>query len=147
MMPKKVLDLRKFAGLPNYLVFTDDDGINKPYSSWDVVNNSRALLETNMFRRYDVIFSSSKVRDRFYYAIEKAGCVKAHYSMLTAPCVVHIVDVIEPDKFAACCKYAPLTEVDYLLVIHEVAGTFQVRSGLGSEMYGYLSEDLTYVRR
>ena len=147
MMPKKVLDLRKFAGLPNYLVFSDEDKILKPYSTWDIVNNSRDIVETNMYRRHDVIFSSSKVRDRFYYAIKETGCVKSHYSMLTAPCVVHIVDVIEPDKFAACCKYAPLTEVDYLLVIHEVAGTFQVRSGLGSEMYGFLSEALTYVRR
>lgn len=146
-MSRKVLDLRKFTGLPNYLVFNDDDGINKPYSSWDIVNNSRDIVETNMYRRHDVIFSSSKVRDRFYYAIKEAGCVKAHYSMLTAPCVVHIVDVIEPDKFAACCKYAPLTEVDYLFVMHEVAGTYQILSGLGSEIYGYLTEALTYDRR
>lgn len=147
MMPKKVLDLRKFAGLPNYLVFTDDDGINKPYSSWDVVNNSRALLETNMFRRYDVIFSSSKVRDRFYYAIDKAGCVKAHYSMLTTPCVVHIVDVVERNTFIDCCRYAPITDKDYVLIIHEVCGWYQIVSGNGVESNGYLTEVLTYVRR
>lgn len=147
MFPKKILDLRKFAGLPNYLVFTDDCGINKPYSSWDVVNNSHDIVETNMYRRHDVIFSSTKVRERFYYAIKKAGCVKTYYSMLTTPCVVHIMDVIEPEKFAACCKYAPLTEVDYLLVMHEVAGTYQILSGLGSEIYGYLTEALTYERR
>lgn len=147
MMPKKVLDLRKFAGLPKYIVFSDEDKILKPYSTWDIVNNSRDIVETNMYRRHDVIFSSSKVRDRFYYAIKEVGCVKAHYSMLTAPCVVHIVDVIEPDKFAACCMYAPLTEVDYLFVMHEVAGTYRVLSGLGTEIFGYLTEVLTYVRR
>lgn len=146
-MPKKVLDLRKFAGLPNYLVFSNDDEILKPYSSWDLINNSHDIVETNMYRRYDVIFSSSKVWERFYYAIKEAECVKRRYVLLTASCVVHVMDVIDSDKFAACCKYAPLTEVDYLLVIHEVSEMFQVRSGLGSEMYGYLSEALTYDRR
>lgn len=147
MMPRKVLDLRKFAGLPNYLVFNDDDGINKPYSSWDVVNNSRDIVETNMYRRHDVIFSSSKVRDRFYYAIKEASCVKSHYSMLTAPCVVHVMDVIEPDKFLLCLLGSTHDAYEYVMDIHEVAGVYQVISGLGHEKYGYLTEDLAYDRK
>ena len=147
MLPKKVLDLRKYPGLPQFLVFTDDDKINKPYSSWDSVNNSKRLVETNMFRRYDVVFSSLQVRDRFLVAICKMGCVKARYILETASCNVHVLDVIEPDAFLDCCKLAPKSISDYLLVIHEVAGSYQIFSGHGSEVFGYLTEALSYVRR
>jgi len=147
MMPRKVLDLRKFAGLPKYLVFSDEDKILKPYSTWDIVNNSRDIVETDIYRRHDVIFSSSKVRDRFYYIIKEAGCVKAHYSMLTAPCVLHIMDVVEPDKYLLCLLAAPNGYYDYVLDIHEVAGVYQIISGLGHEVFGYLTEDLTYDRK
>ena len=147
MLPKKVLDLRKYPGLPHYLVFTDDDGVNKPYSSWDVVNNSRKLMETNMFRRYDVVFSSSFVRERCLQAIWRFQCVIAHCTMNTAPCVVHLFDVVEPDTFIDCCKFALVTAKDYVLVIHEVSGMYQIVSGNGVEVYGYLSEALSYVRR
>lgn len=147
MLPKKVLDLRKYPGLPYYLVFTDDDGVNKPYSSWDVVNNSRKLMETNMFRRYDVVFSSSFVRERCLQAIWRFQCVIAHCTMDTAPCVVHLFDVVEPDTFIDCCKFAPVTAKDYVLIIHEVSGMYQIVSGNGVEVYGYLTEALSYVRR
>lgn len=147
MMPKKVLDLHKFPGLPKFLVFTDDDKINKPYSSWDSVNNSSRLVATDMYRRYDVVFSSHHVRNRFLDAICRKGCVKARYALDTAPCVVHILDVINHDCFMDCCKLAPLACDDYILVIHEVAGTFQIFSGRGSEVFGYLTEALSYVRK
>ena len=147
MMPKKILDLRKYKGLPNWLVFSDDDKILRPYSSWDIINNSRDIVDTNMYRRHDVVFSSSQVRERFYYAIKNAECVKCHYSMLTAPSVIDILDVIEPDKYLLCLLGAPRGVYDYVLDIHEVAGVYQIISGLGQEVYGYLTEALTYVRR
>lgn len=147
MMPRKVLDLRRFPGLPKFIVFNDDDRINKPYSSWDVVNNSRKLVETNMFRRYDVIFSSSYIRDRCLQACWNFQCVIAHCTLDTAPCVVHLFDVAEPGTFIDCCKFAPVTPKDYVLIIHEVAGMYQIVSGNGIEVFGYLSEDLTYDHR
>lgn len=146
MMPRKVLDLRHFPGLPKFIVFNDDDRINKPYSSWDVVNNSRKLVEINMFRRYDVIFSSSYVRERCLQAIWRFQCVIAHCTLDTAPCVVHLFDVAEPGTFIDCCKFAPVTPKDYVLIIHEVAGIYQIVSSIGTEVFGYLSEDLTYDR-
>lgn len=147
MMPRKVLDLRKYPGLPNFLVFNDDDCINKPYSSWDLVNNSRKLVETNMYRRYDVVFSSSFVRQRCLKAIWDFQCVLAHCTIDTAPCVVHLFDVAEPGTFVDCCKWAPVTDKDYVLIIHEVGGVYQIVSGNGTEVFGYLEEDLTYERR
>lgn len=147
MMPKKVLDLSKFAGLPKYLVFSDEDKILKPYSSWDLVNNSRKLVETNMYRRYDVIFSSSFVRERCLQAIWRFQCVLAHCTIDTAPCVVHLFDVVERSTFIDCCKYAPVTGRDYVLIVHEVVGWYLIVSGNGIEDCGYLTEDLRYVRR
>ena len=147
MMPRKILDLRRFPGLPKFIVFNDDDKINKPYSSWDVVNNSRKLVETNMFRRYDVVFSSSYVRQRCLQAIWNFQCVIAHCTLDTAPCVVHLFDVAEPETFIDCCKDAPVTPKDYVLIIHEVSGMYQIVSGVGTEVYGYLTEALTYDRR
>lgn len=147
MMPKKILDLRKFPGLPKYIVFSDDDQFNKPYSSWDVINNSRKIVDTNMYRRYDVVFSSMLVRERCLQAINRYGCVKAHCSLDTLPCVVHLFDVIEHDTFLKCCHYAADSDNDYVLVIHEVDGVYQVISNFGTVKYGYLSEDLTYDRR
>lgn len=147
MMPRKVLDLRKYPGLPKFIVFNDDDRINKPYSSWDSVNNSSRLVATDMYRRYDVVFSSHHVRDRFLDAICRMRCVKARYALDTAPYVVHVLDVIEPARFSECCRVAPLANDDYILVIHEVAGAYQIISGKGVEVFGYLTEDLTYDRR
>ena len=147
MLPKKVLDLRKYPGLPKFLVFTDDDKINKPYSSWDVINNSRKLVDTNMYRRYDVVFSSKMVRERCLQAIWRYKCVKAHCTLDTLPCVVHLFDVIEHDTFLECCNYAADADNEFVLVIHEVDGMYQVISNLGTVKYGYLSEDLTYDRR
>lgn len=147
MMPKKVLDLRKFAGLPNYLVFSDEDKILKPYSSWDIINRSRWLVETNMYRRYDVVFSSQKVRDRCLKAIWDFQCVIAHNTLPTASCVVHMFDVVEGSTFIDCCKYAPVTDKDYVLIVHEVVGWYLIVSGNGIEDCGYLTEALTYVRR
>lgn len=147
MLPKKVLDLREFAGLPNYLVFSNEDKILKPYSSWDSVNNSKRLVETNTYRRYDVVCSSHHVRDRFLDAIDRMGCVKAKYVLDTASCVVHVLDVIDSARFSECCRVAPLATDDYILVIHEVAGAYQILSGKGVEVFGYLTEALTYVRR
>lgn len=146
-MPRKVLDLRKYPGLPKFLVFNDDDCINKPYSSWDLVNNSRKVVETDMYRRYDVVCSSHHVRDRFLDAIDRMRCVKAKYFLDTASCVVHVLDVIEPARFSECCRVAPLATDDYILVIHEVGGVYQIVSGNGTEVFGYLEEDLTYERR
>lgn len=146
-MPRKVLDLRKYPGLPKFLVFNDDDCINKPYSSWDLVNNSRKLVETNMYRRYDVVFSSSFVRERCLQAICNFQCVLAHCTLDTAHCVVHLFDVAEPGTFVDCCKWAPVTDKDYVLIIHEVGGVYQIVSGNGTEVFGYLEEDLTYERR
>lgn len=147
MLPKKVLDLRTYPGLPKFLVFTDDDRIFKPYSSWDLVSNSRKLVETNMYRRYDVVFSSSFVRERCLKAIWDFQCVIAHFTLDTAPCVVHIFDVVERSTFIDCCRYAPITDKDYVLIIHEVCGWYQIVSGNGVESNGYLTEALTYVRR
>ena len=147
MMPKKVLDLRKFAGLPNYLVFSDEDKILKPYSSWDIINRSRWLVETNMFRRYDVIFSSLQVRDRCLKAIWNFQCVIAHNTLPTNSCVVHIFDVVEPDTFLDCCKAATESDKEYTVVIHEVSSTYMINSGSGTIEFGYLSDALTYDRR
>lgn len=147
MMPRKVLDLRKYPGLPEFLVFTDDDKINKPYSSWDVVNNSRKLVETNMYRRYDVVFSSSFVRERCLQAILQFECVLAHCSLDTASCVVHLFDVAFLSSFIDCCRNAVSASKDYVLIIHEVGGVYQIVSGNGTEVFGYLEEDLTYERR
>lgn len=147
MMPKKVLDLSKFAGLPKYLVFSDEDKILKPYSSWDVVNNSRKLVETNMYRRYDVVFSSSFVRERCLQAIWRYQCVLAHCTLDTVPCVVHLFDVVERSTFIDCCKYASVTAKDFVLIIHEVVGWYLIVSGNGIEDCGYLTEALRYVRR
>lgn len=146
-MPRKILDLRRFPGLPQFLAFNDDDCINKPYSSWDLVNNSRKLVHTNMYRRYDVIFSSSSVRNRCMAAIWRSECVIAHCALDTAPCVVYLFDVAEPGKFVDCCKWATFTEKDYALIIHETSGVYQIVSGKGTEVFGYLEEDLTYERR
>ena len=147
MLPKKVLDLRKFAGLPNYLVFSDEDKILKPYSSWDIINRSRWLVETNMYRRYDVIFSSLQVRDRCLKAIWDFQCVIAHNTLPTNSCVVHMFDVVERSTFIDCCKYSPVTDRDYVLIVHEVVGWYLIVSGNGVEDSGYLTEALTYDRR
>lgn len=147
MISKKVLDLRKYPGLPQFLVFTDENGFNQPYSSWDSVNNFKRLVETNTYRRYDVVCSSHHVRDRFLDAIDRMGCVKARYVLDTASCIIHVLDVIEPARFSECCRFSPLASDDYILVIHEVAGTYQIISGKGVEIFGYLTEDLTYDRR
>ena len=146
-MPRKVLDLRKYPGLPKFLVFNDDDGIYKPYSSWDLINNSRKLVETNMYRRYDVVFSSSFVRERCLQAIWNFQCVLTLCTLDTTPCVVHLFDVAERETFFDCCKFAPLSTKDYVLIIHEVGGVYQIVSGEGTEVFGYLEEDLTYERR
>lgn len=147
MLPKKVLDLREFAGLPNYLVFSNEDKILKPYSSWDIINRSRWLVETNMYRRYDVVFSSLKVRDRCLKAIWIFQCVIAHNTLPTASCVVHMFDVVEPDTFLDCCKAAAESDKEYVLVIHEVSSTYMINSGSGTIEFGYLSDALTYDRR
>lgn len=145
-MPRKVLDLRKYPGLPKFLVFNDDDCINKPYSSWDLVNNSQKVVETDMYRRYDVVFSSHHVRNRFLDAIDRMNCIKSKYALDTASCVVYVLDVIYPDRFLECCKCAPLATDDYILILHEVGGVYQIISGNGTEVFGYLEEDLTYER-
>lgn len=147
MLPKKVLDLRKYPGLPKFLVFTDDDSINKPYSSWDVINRSRWMVETDMYRRYDVVFSSSQVRDRCLKSIWIFQCVIAHNTLPTTSCDVHMFDVVEPGTFLDCCKAAPEKSNEYVLFIHEVAGMYQIFSVNGTEVYSYLEEDLTYERR
>lgn len=147
MLPKKVLDLRKFAGLPKYLVFSNEDKILKPYSSWDIINRSRWLVETNMYRRYDVVFSSLKVRDRCLKAIWDFQCVIAHNTLPTASCAVHMFDVVEPDTFLDCCKAAAESDKEYVLVIHEVSSTYMINSVSGTIEFGYLSDALTYDRR
>lgn len=146
-MPKKVLDLRNYSGLPKFIVFSDDDTIVRPYSSWDVINNAQRVVETNIYRRYDVIFSSLEVCNKCLHAIWQYECVKAHCVLDTTSCVIHLFDVVIPDTFIDCCKFAPFTNKDYVLVIHEVSETYQIMSAKGVEEYGYLSDALTYVRR
>lgn len=147
MMLKKILDLRNYLGLPKFIVFSDDDTIVRPYSSWDVINNAQRVVKTDMYRRYDVVFSSLEVRNKCLHAIWRYECVKAHCVLETTSCVIHLFDVMEPDTFIDCCKFAPFTDKDYVLVIHEVSGTYQVVSGVGIEEYGYLSDALTYDRK
>ena len=147
MMPKKILDLRNYSGLPKFIVFSDDDTIVRPYSSWDVINNAQRVVETNIYRRYDVVFSSLAVRAKRMHAISQSECVKAHCVLETSSCVIHLFDVIEPDIFLDRCRTAPVTDKDYLLIIHEVSGTYQIVSGVSIEEYGYLSDVPTYVRR
>lgn len=147
MFPKKILDLRKFAGLPNYLVFTDDGGVNKPYSSWDAINNYSRLVDINVYRKYDVIFSSKLVRDRCLQAIWHYECVLAHCVLSTASCDVHLFDVAKRDTFIDCCKFAPVSDKDYVLIIHEIIGYYLIVSANGAIVEGYISEDLTYDRR